>query len=238
MNKQKLNIYRNENSILNDSFDQAVMNLHVEKEQHGYKTFVVCGCEAGDGATTTAINIAAAFALAGVRTVLIDGDMRKKKVYKHLNEDTDDGLSNYLRGFCALEDVIYETTTSNLFYIPCGELITNPLRTLCSTKMTTLKKELEEKFDFIVYDMPAVASGMDAKVIAAKSDAVILVSSLNKTSKKSLVSAANTLSDSNINLIGTIINKASMDEYKRYRKDYDYFDSEKYVKQPKKAKRL
>ena len=97
MSKQKLNIYRNENSILNDSFDQAVMNLHVEKEQHGYKTFVVCGCEAGDGATTTAINIAAAFALAGVRTVLIDGDMRKKKVYKHLNEDTDDGLSNFLR---------------------------------------------------------------------------------------------------------------------------------------------
>lgn len=237
MSRQKLNIYRNENSTLNDSFDQAVMNIHIEKEQHGYKTFVICGCEAGDGATTVAINIAASFAAAGMKTVLIDGDMRKKKVYKHLNEDTDDGLSNYLRGFCSLEDVIYETTTNNLFFIPCGELINNPLRTLCSSKMTDLKKELEDKFDFIIYDMPAITAGMDAKVMAMKSDAVILVSSLNKTSKRSLVSAANTLSDDKINLIGTIINKAGMDEYKRYRKDYDYFNRERYAKKPRKSKR-
>ena len=237
MNKEKLNIYRNDNTILNDSFDQAVMNIHIQVEQHGYKTFVICGCEAGDGATTTAINLAAAFALAGIKTVLIDGDMRKKKAYKHLNESTAEGLSNYLRYLCDLEDIIYETTTDNLSYIPCGELINNPLRTLCSTKMSSLKKELEDEFDLVIYDMPAINAAMDAKMIAVKADAVILVSSMNKTSKKGLISAANTLSDAKINLIGTIINKVSMDEYKRYRKDYDYFDDEKYVKKFKKARR-
>lgn len=237
MSKEKLNIYRNSNNILNDSFDQAVMNIHIQKEQHGYKTFVICGCEAGDGSTTTAINLAASFALAGLKTVLIDGDMRKKKAFKHLNETTGNGLSNYLRGICQLDEIIYETTTDNLSYIPCGELITNPLRTLCSTKMVELKKELESEFDFIIFDMPAINAAMDAKVIAVKADAVILVSSMNKTSKKGLISAANTLTDESINLIGTIINKASLEEYKRYRSDYDYFNSEKYVKRSQKAMR-
>ena len=37
MAEQKLDIYRNDNNILNDSFEQAVMNIHEKKEQYGYK---------------------------------------------------------------------------------------------------------------------------------------------------------------------------------------------------------
>ena len=96
--------------------------------------------------------------------------------------------------------------------------------------MDILKEQLDKQYDFIIYDMPAVNAAMDAKVIAVNSDAVILVSSLNKTSKKGLINAANMLTDDNINLIGTIINKVDMEEYKRQRSDYDYFNDEKYVK--------
>ena len=83
---KKLEIYKSDNYVLNDSFDQAVMNLHIMKKQNGYKSFVVCGCEAGNGATTVSINLAAALASSGYKTVLIDGDMRKKTKYKRLNE--------------------------------------------------------------------------------------------------------------------------------------------------------
>ena len=48
----KLEIYKSDNYILNDAFDQSVMNLHILKKQNGYKSFVICGCEAGDGTTT------------------------------------------------------------------------------------------------------------------------------------------------------------------------------------------
>lgn len=237
MAQQKLDIYRNDNNILNDSFEQAVMNIHVKKEQYGYKSIVICGCEAGDGTTTVAINLAAAFAFAGIKTLLIDGDIRKKRAYKHLNQYTHEGLSNYICGTCGLDEIIYETTTENLSYIPCGEYINSPLRTICSEKMDILKEQLDKQYDFIIYDMPAVNAAIDAKVIAVNSDAVILVSSLNKTSKKGLINAANMLTDDNINLIGTIINKVDMEEYKRQRSDYDYFNDEKYVKNSRNKKK-
>ena len=80
----KLEIYKSDNYILNDAFDQSVMSLHILRKQNGYKSFVICGCEAGDGATTVAINLAAGLASSGWRTVLIDGDMRKKNRYKRL----------------------------------------------------------------------------------------------------------------------------------------------------------
>lgn len=234
---KKLEIYKNDNYIINDAFDQAVMNLHIQKKQNGYKSFLICGCEAGNGTTTVAINLSAALAASGWKTVLIDGDMRKKNRYKRLNENASLGLSDYLMGKASLDKVIYETTTENLVYIPCGELIDNPVRLLCSDKMDSARNDLSKRYDFIIYDMPAVNAAMDAEVIAVSVDAVILVTAIGDTSKKGLVSAANALTDVNANLIGTIVNKTDMNQYTAYHDDYDYFEKEKYRNTSKGKKR-
>ena len=231
----KLDIYRNRDYKLNDAFDQTVMNIHILREKRGYKTLTICGCEPGDGATTVAINLAAALASSGWKTVLVDGDMRKKNMFKRLNEETTLGLSNYLNEQATINEVIYETTTDMLSYIPCGDLINNPVRLLCSNKMDDVKKELEEKFDYVIYDMPAMNTAMDANVVAVKSDACILVVASGETSKKGLATAANTLMQEEANLIGVIVNKTEMGEYKRYRKDFDYFKKERYVENAKSA---
>ena len=231
---KKLDIYKNDNYVLNDAFDQAVMNLHILKKQNGYKSFVICGCEAGNGSTTVAINLAAALAGSGWRTVLIDGDMRKKNRYKRLNENVSEGLSDYLMDRVELNKVICETTTENLSYIPCGELIDNPVRLLCSNKMTVARNELADMFDFIIYDMPAVNAAMDAKVIAVNVDATILVTGIGETTKRGLVEAANSLKEVKANLIGTIVNMLDMDEYIARNADYDYFQNERYAKKASK----
>ncbi|WP_051671462.1 CpsD/CapB family tyrosine-protein kinase [Oribacterium sp. P6A1] len=233
---EKLPIYKNENFVLNDAFDQAVMNLHIIKKQKGYKSFVICGCEAGDGTTTVAITLAAAIADSGWKTVLIDGDMRKKNGFKRLNENASLGLSDYLMGKTSLDKVMYETTTDNLSYIPCGEQIDNPVRLLCAGKMNEVRDELAGSFDYIIYDMPAVNAAMDAKVMAVNVDAAILVSSIGKTSKKGLVEAANALTEVKANLIGTIINKTDMEQYVATHADYDYFQNERYAGKIRKQK--
>ena len=233
----RLEIYKNDNYVLNDAFDQAVMNIHILKRQNGYKSFLLCGCEAGDGTTTVAINLAAALASSGCKTVLIDGDMRKKNNYKRLNESVTYGLSDYLINRTSIENIIYDTTTENLYYIPCGELIDNPTRLLCSAKLDEVRNKLSEEYDFIIYDMPAVSAATDAKVISVSVDAVILVSSIDKTSKKGLVNAANALMEISVNLVGTIINKMDMKQYATYNENYDYFRNEKYVDKKRVNKR-
>lgn len=235
---EKLPIYKNENFVLNDAFDQAVMNLHIIKKQNGYKSFAICGCEAGDGSTTVAINLAASIAESGWKTVLIDGDMRKKNDFKRLNENASSGLSDYLMGKASLDKILYETTTDNLSYIPCGEQIDNPVRLLCSGKMNEVRNELAKNFDYIIYDMPAVNAAMDAKVVAESVDATVLVSSIGKTSKKGLVEAANALTDVKANLVGTIINKTDMEQYVATHPDYDYFQNERYAEKLGKRKEV
>ena len=206
------------------------MNIHILKKQNGYKSFVICGCEAGNGTTTVSINLAAALASSGFRTVLIDGDMRKKNNFKRLNENATVGLSDYLMNKATIKEIIYETTTDNLTYIPCGQLIDNPVRLLCPDRMNEVRNELADSYDFIIYDMPAVNAAMDAKVIAVNVDATVLVSSVGATSKKGLVDAANALTEVKANLIGTIVNKIDMEQYISSHENYDYFRNENYAK--------
>lgn len=231
----KLDIYKNTDYKLNDAFDQAVMNIHIQREKKGYKLFTVCGCEPGDGATTVAINLAAGLASSGWNTVLVDGDMRKKNTFKRLNADTTAGLSNYLNDTADIDKVIYETTTEQLDYIPCGDLINNPVRLLCSAKMEEVKKELMDRYDFVIFDMPALNAAMDANVMAVKSDACILVVASGETTKKGLTKAVKILEEDEANLLGVIVNKTDKDEYKRYRKDFDYFKKERYAENAKYA---
>jgi capsular exopolysaccharide synthesis family protein len=225
---EKLEIYKKSNYVLNDAFDETVMNLHIQRKQKGYKSFVLCGCEVGDGTTTIAINLSVAMAISGWKTVLIDGDMRRKNSFKRLNESVKNGLSDYLQNNVKVDDIVYETTTENLSYLHCGSFVDNPTKYLCSEKITDFADIMSQKFDFIFYDMPAVNVASDAKMIAVSADAVILVSSIGKTSKKGLVTAANSLTEVNANLIGTIINKMDMEQYKYHHKNYDYFMKEKY----------
>lgn len=232
---KKLDIYRNDNYMLNDAFDEAVMNIHIQKEQNGYKSFTICSCEPGDGSTTVAINLAAALAASGWKTVLVDGDMRKKNTYKRLNSEAKSGLSNYLMDNANMNEIVYETTTDMLSYIPCGDSINNPVRLLCSNKMEEVQKNLSENFDFVIYDMPAMNAAMDANVMAVKSDACILVVAMGETTKKGLMKAANVLQSAKANLLGVIVNKTEMGEYKRYRKDFDYFKKERYAGNAKAA---
>ena len=162
----------------------------------------------------------------------IKAGLSESQILKIL-ENTSEGLSDYLMDRVPLDAIITETTTENLSYIPCGELIDDPVRLLCSSKMNDARLELEGTFDFIIYDMPAVNAAMDAKVMSVSVDATILVSAINDTSKKGLYAAANILTEANANLIGTIINKMDMEQYVAYREDYDYFRNERYVRKNK-----
>ena len=58
-----------------------------------------------------------------------------------------------------------------------------------------------------------------------------------ETSKKGLAAAVNTLKEEEANLLGVIVNKTDRDEYKRYRKDYDYFKKERFLQNAKSAEK-
>lgn len=236
---KKIELYRCKDQIINDAYDRAVVNIFLQKEKNGNRSFLLCGTDAGVGTTSISVELAISLSVAGWKTILLDGDLRKGNLYKRLNEAARIGLSDYICSEASLNEIIYETNWELLDYIPCGVGgEESPVRQLCSSKMDGLMNSLHEEYDFIIVDAPSINSSVDAQLFVIKTDATILVTAVNDSKQKSLEEAKKLLEKAGGNVIGVIENKVAMDEYKKYIRDFDYFKRKKFLKgsQKKEAK--
>ena len=237
MNKVK-NIYQNNNSILNDAFDRLAAEIYIKKQKEGFTSFEICGTEPGVGSTTTAISVAVSMAKAGWKVLLIDCDLRKRSSEKRLNEDSIEGIADMLDGAVTSKEIVCKTNYDNLFFISSGNAAVNAISAVCSVNMKSLMDEIKKDYDFIIVDVPSIASSMDAAVVATIADTVILVTSQEKGYRiKAIAEAEEKMSGVGAHISGIVVNHVESSEYKRVVKNYDYFKKHRYITKVKKDKK-
>lgn len=234
--EQLKEIYKVKNQIVSDAFDRTVAEIHIKKQQKGYQTFLITGCEPGVGTTTIAINLATALAGAGWKTLLIDADMRKRADDKRLNEQGKKGLSDFLMQRADLNEIVIPTNIPNLRYVPSGSNDGNTISMVCSVKLQEMLDTYKRNYDYVIVDMPAMTAAIDASVMATQVDSTVLVTARGHASKSNIQSAVDQLDKVEANILGIIVNRVDRDEYKRVVRDYDYFKNRKYKYNRKKNK--
>ena len=226
-----INIYRNSSQPVLSAYDHVITNLYMDHMQHGHKTYAVCGCSPGTGATAVSVELAASFAEAGRKTLLIDMDLRKEKAHQHLNEKIGArGLSNYVAGIVPEEEIIFETNIKQLHYIGGGTAGgDHTVKILCSHKLKELLERLYDAYDFIVIDTPSLSATLDSKVLCSLADSVVLVAAMEESKKKQLEDAKVQLDRLGIPISGVVATKASWDIYRQYINRFDYFEKKEYL---------
>lgn len=229
MNNKVLDIYRPKNETLNDAFDRLVVTIHHQNRMYNHKTFVLTGCEPMVGTTTISINVAISLALSGLKTILIDGDLRKDGKYKRLSDTVEQGLSDILRGNLDLASAICATNYQTLDYLPSGTADDNPVGILYSPNLNKVIASLAGYYDFVIFDLPSANAAIDSNILASKVDAVILVAKQHSTTTMQIRNAKKELDKIAANLVGIVFNNVDASEYRRYMKNYDYFNKEKFI---------
>jgi len=84
------------------------------------KVIMVTSSMEGEGKSFIALNLAMSYAQLGRRTILLDFDMRKRKIFFEGQAEPKDGLSSYLINSANLEDIIIKSPHENLDYILSG----------------------------------------------------------------------------------------------------------------------
>lgn len=218
-----IELYRNEDLLLNDAIDRLVVDTHTYRQQLGYKSFLFSGCGTESGTTTITIDLAIALSMAGWKTILVDCDFRKGGRYKKIAENTDIGLSDYLANTVEREDVIYPTTYELLDLIPSGKNVSSPVRLLCSQRMEEIIQQLKKTYDYVLFDFPSVNVVPDANTTFAFVDGIVLVAALNQTTKRQVSDARRKVMQYAEKYCGIVVNRVEISQYKHYIKDYDYF---------------
>jgi polysaccharide biosynthesis transport protein len=180
---------------------------------------------AGEGKTWTAVQTALAFAQTGVRTLLLDADLRRARCHEALKLSNGIGLSEVLAGRCEPEDAILFIETHNLFCLTAGSRVRNPSELLTSRRMKQLLDWLCRDYDQILIDAAPLTCASDTGAIATMTDGVVLVADAN-TPREEVRRANDLLSFVGANVLGLVLNRVTSyhPDYKRYSRYYFSYD--------------
>jgi len=98
------------------------------------KTLLVTSSQAGEGKTTTAVNIAITLSQTGEKVILLDCDMRNPRVHKVIGLENAQGMSTFLSGNSDLSSLIQQSDIPNLFAVSAGRVPPNPAELLGSQR--------------------------------------------------------------------------------------------------------
>lgn len=168
-------------------------------------TVLVTSPSAGDGKSFTAANLALAEAqLTDNPTLLCDFDLRRPILHKVFRIERSAGITDYLLGKAELHAALRRIGNSNLFVMPAGEAMINPLGLLHSKEMRRLMDRLRNTFRRIILDSPPLLVASDANLLAALADGTLLVTRIGVTTMDGLDRAIASLGHDSI--LGIVAN--------------------------------
>lgn len=197
------------------------------KEQEGYKTLRtalgyalaqekgarvvgVSSAMAGEGKSTSAANLAYALSQLGRRVLLLECDLRRPSLHEKLPLSQGPGLSEYLCGQAALEDVsrFCDLRGGRFSVARAGRVPPNPSELLNSRRMEELICQLRGEYDDIILDLPPVGEVGDALSVARYTDGTVLVVRRNYCNSLRLRSAVRQFEALEARILGVVLNCA------------------------------
>lgn len=191
-------------------------------------TIMVTSPNPAEGKTMVVANLAQSLAMRGRPTVIIDCDLRKPRVHKIFDLDALPGLTNFLTGNAAKEDILRKTEIPNLMVIPAGPQSPTPSNLLNSEVYKDLLMQLRKEFTHIIIDTPPILGFSDARIVSVLVDGALLVTRYNATHKSAVRLAIQLLSQINAPLMGGVLN--DVESSSRKYAGYHYYNYKEYSK--------
>lgn len=184
------------------------------------KTIAVTSYSPGEGKTTTSINLAMSMAKSGLKTLLVDADLRKPMLAKHLGDGSERGLTNLISGSVSIEDIITRTEMENFYFIACGPKPPNPAEIIGSSRFGEFVEAVRGQFDMVIFDTPPLGSVIDCAILSAQVDGTVLVIASNTVEYANAQKVKEQLEKVNARILGVVLNKMKKSEYRYY---YNYY---------------
>lgn len=186
-------------------------------------TTVITSPSPAEGKSFAAANLALAQSqLAGNYTLLADFDFRRPIVHNLFQTERSPGITDYLQGKIQLHEAIRRVGDSNMFIMPAGEAVINPLELLNLREVKTMLDRLPDLFNWVILDSPPLLFAADANLLSTLCHGTILVVRIGSTTIDSVTRAMQSLCQNNV--LGIVVNGARRGElYSKYTYYHSYY---------------
>jgi tyrosine-protein kinase Etk/Wzc len=209
-------------SPMSESFRTIRTNLQYMTMGDGPHLIVITSNSPGEGKTFCSLNLAAILAKSGKKTVLLELDLHKPRVFSGLGLKSEKGVSTYAAGKHGVEECIVASRVEGLDVILAGPQPPNPSELISSRKMDEILDYCKQHYEYVIVDTPPVGFISDALVLTKKATVLIFV--LNtRLSYRTALDNAEDIAGINPELqFGFILNGVKRKKSKYYYNRYGY----------------
>ncbi len=201
-------------------------NIEFNRKNPEDNSITVVSGGAGEGKSTTLVNLAYICAQGGYTTLMIDADLRRPCLHTFFDINNSVGLTNYLTTELMLEDVILQTPVDNLYFMPSGILPADAAGILNSRRMSELIQDVKQRFDLVLVDSPPILGVSDASVLASEVDLTMIVVQHRKLPRNMLLRVKQAVENVGGHVIGVVLNNVDVrsdSQYQYYTSYYTYY---------------
>lgn len=210
-------------AIISEAFRNFRTNLQYANIDINAKTYLVTSYLPGEGKTFTSSNLAAILAKSGKKTVLIELDLHKPRVYKRFGLLPQTiGITTCITGQNTYEEIISETYIPNLYCIYSGPIPPNPSELVLSSKMKEIIDRAKSDFDYVIIDTPPAGLLSDSLYLIQQVDASIFVLNTKTSTKKVVSFIESVIETNNLKNVLLLLNGVSRGVRKYYYQGYGY----------------
>lgn len=202
-----------------ESYRVLRTNIQFSSLDKPIKTILITSTAPAEGKSTTAANLAIAFAQTGSKVLIIDGDLRRPSQHKVFKTSNPLGLTNLLMQNVATQIAVRDVGVPNLKVVSSGPIPPNPSEIIGSGRMRDLLDSFKKDFDIIIIDGPPTLAVTDSAILSSMVDGVILVVAVGEVSKEMANKAKAQLASVKANILGVVLNGVegdSQDDYYYY----------------------
>jgi capsular exopolysaccharide synthesis family protein len=171
-------------------------------------SILVTSPASGEGKSIVAANLGIVMAQAGLKTIVVDANLRHPVLHEIFDLSNAQGLADLLRApereiNGLLQDPKCE---GELLVLTSGEVPHNPSVLLGSGRMDKILAELNRQADVVIVDSPPVTGATDSALLAKRVDGTIMVAREGQTRKEEAKHTVSSLALANNNLLGAVLN--------------------------------
>lgn len=219
---KRLATLKNPRSSASESFRTLRTNIQYSSIDKPIKKILVTGANPACGKSTIASNLGVTLAQSSGSVLLVDTDLRRPMLHKIFNLESEPGLSSLVfNEDISFSDVVRTTEHENLKVITSGPIPPYPAEMIASERMKKLVEQLEDKFEYIIFDSPPIMAVTDAAILSKLVDGTLLVLDFGRVKKDDAVGALEQLKMVQANIIGAVLNAMPMT--KAYYNGYAYY---------------
>jgi capsular exopolysaccharide synthesis family protein len=212
-------------SEASESYRIIRSNIQFAAVDRSAKAILITSPGPGEGKSTTAANLGVVIAQTGLRTLIVDADLRRPVQHEIFQLINLGGLTDLLTSpGLEVKSYLRDTSVKNLQVMTSGFLPPNPSELLNSQRMRQLLADLHEVVDVVILDSPPVTAFADALVLSNWVDGVVLVTQAGHTRRELAQQAVTSLQQTGVNLFGGVLNRiSSKNTGNRYRRYYAHY---------------